>query len=105
MKISTQLRSYRRSHDLSQDELAKQLGVSLSSIKAWEYEQTIPGPNAQLKITALIGANGFTPAEDLNQEPATLKPEIPAPRFKIVKGYLLIDSKTGTTKLIETMDE
>lgn len=47
--------SYRRLHDLTQDQLAEKLNVSQQTVSRWEAGQQIPDPRSQAALRAVLG--------------------------------------------------
>jgi putative transcriptional regulator len=47
---------------ITQEKMAAKLGVSLGSIRGWEYGNHTPSPMAQVRIDRMIGELGITPA-------------------------------------------
>ncbi len=71
--ISTLLRGVRASLNLTQAQLAEQLGVSFASINRWEGGQTKPQKAAREAIAALAGEANIS-IEELAAEPAKAAP-------------------------------
>ncbi len=65
--LSDNIRYYRKRKEMSQDELAEQLGVSRQSISLWETGQTQPTIDNIIALTRLFG---ITSDELLSDDPA-----------------------------------
>ena len=65
--LSDNIRYYRKRKEMSQDELAEQLGVSRQSISLWETGQTQPTIDNIIALTRLFG---ITSDELLSDTPA-----------------------------------
>jgi len=48
-------RNMRKKQNLTQEELAKKLGVERSTVAKWETEKSIPRVDALLKMSAIFG--------------------------------------------------
>src|SRR2546430_1532882 len=83
MKASS-LRAERKQRGWSQDELAKTLGVSTTTIRRWEQGQAVPYPYYRKKLTALFGKTaeelGLLPDADERAEalPTAVRSEMAA---------------------------
>lgn len=52
--IAEQLKALRRQHGWSQEDLARELGVSFSSVNRWENGKAKPSKLAQARIKQLL---------------------------------------------------
>lgn len=53
--IAEQLKTLRQQYEWSQEDLARMLGVSFSTVNRWENGKSKPSRLAQKEISALIG--------------------------------------------------
>ena len=53
--IVERIKLYRANNGLSQEQLARQIGVSLNTVQRWESRRTLPSPLAVMKIDELLG--------------------------------------------------
>ena len=53
--IADQLKTLRQQYEWSQEDLARMLGVSFSTVNRWENGKSKPSRLAQKEISALIG--------------------------------------------------
>ncbi|GHO90221.1 tetratricopeptide repeat protein [Reticulibacter mediterranei] len=110
------LRAARLQHHWSQRELAERVEATVSTVKRWERQATIPGPYFRLKLTALFGKSeeelGLREAPALPAPPSareatgeeqTLPPVPTAPLWTI--PYLRNPYFTGRDDLLDLLDE
>lgn len=57
MDFSIELKKKREMANLSQDELAKKLDVSVRTISSWETGENVPRPKMKRKIDEILGDN------------------------------------------------
>jgi putative transcriptional regulator len=48
--VAEQIKTYRTIQGISQEQLARQIGVSLNTVHRWESGKTLPSPLAMVKI-------------------------------------------------------
>ncbi len=115
-KNMSPLRAARLQHHWSQRELAERVEATVSTVKRWERQATIPGPYFRLKLTALFGKSeeelGLkeapalpTPplAQEVTDEVQALSPVPATPLWTI--PYLRNPYFTGRDDLLDLLDE
>ena len=53
--VVEKLKRYRVNKGLSQEQLARQIGVSLYTVQRWEAGKTLPSPLAMVRLVELFG--------------------------------------------------
>lgn len=55
MRTAERLRRCRGAYNLTQQQLAKQLDVSVRTVEAWEIGRRFPGPSAREALAVVFG--------------------------------------------------
>ena len=73
MKLNQTIKKLRKERGFTQEQLAEQLGVSLMTVRRWEWGDTSPNSNMLLKLTEIFAVS----LEDLLTEDADETSVIP----------------------------
>lgn len=57
MKLNQTIKRLRKERGLTQEQLAEQLGVSLMTVRRWEWGDTSPNSNMLLKLTEIFAVS------------------------------------------------
>lgn len=97
MTVGERLQSFRKQHNLSQEDLAKQLFVTRQTISLWETDQTLPTIDNLIRLKDILEVS----IDDILTEPQD-KPEENPPlesyEFKYSKPILKTVFKTSNSK-------
>lgn len=52
--VAENTKLYRINNGLSQEQLARQIGVSLNTVQRWEFGKTVPSPLAMVKLNEVL---------------------------------------------------
>ncbi len=98
MTVGERLQSYRKQHNLSQEELAKQLFVTRQTISLWETDQTLPTIDNLIRLKDILEVS----IDDILTEPEEKDEEENKPlesyEFKYNKPILKSVFKTSNSK-------
>jgi transcriptional regulator with XRE-family HTH domain len=89
------LRTARLQRHWSQRELAERVDATVSTVKRWERQATVPGPYFRLKLTALFGKS----EEELGLREAPVLPAPPSAREVTDEEPILPPVPTATSAL------
>lgn len=88
MEFHEKLRTVRKEHGMSQEDLAEQLGVSRQAVSKWESEQGFPETEKLLQISTLFSVSLDYLLKEDSAAPAKEEPGFYASR-ETVEGFLL----------------
>lgn len=108
MTVGERLQSYRKQHNLSQEELAKQLFVTRQTISLWETDQTLPTIDNLVRLKDILEVSiddiltePEEKGEDENQPLESYEFKYNKPIFKSV--FKTANSKSFWTHLVLTL--
>ena len=85
MELGNLILKYRKKYNLSQEELAKEIGVTRQTISKWELNETTPDLKQAIKLAEIFNINFNKIINVINNE-ESLKEE----RNERIKNYALI---------------
>ena len=85
MELNQMIKKLRKGHGLTQERLAEQLGVSLMTVRRWEWGNTSPNSNMLLKLAEVFDT---TPEELLTYDTTMDEMSISLSASKKPKGKL-----------------
>lgn len=97
MTAGERLQSYRKQHNLSQEDLAKQLFVTRQTISLWETDQTLPTIDNLIRLKDILGVS----IDDILTEPQknSEKDNKPLESYELKYTKLILKSVFKTVNL------
>ena len=86
--INSRIKELRKEKSLSQEKLAKKLGVSRSTVSMWEIEQSEPDIELLIKLSSVFDCSldYLTGKSNIKKEPSE-KEELTADEQKLLKSF------------------
>lgn len=98
MTVGERLQSYRKQHNLSQEELAKQLFVTRQTISLWETDQTLPTIDNLVRLKVILEVSIDDILTGPQDKPEEENPPLESYEFKYSKPILKSVFKTTNSK-------